>query len=268
MLTTIATELSRIYSNPTFCFRLSPNLDIRVVVFVLCIFYSNSKCIIFRQNASSFAIYAPFSAFWTIWEGNLHCLQLNVQPWLASKITQGGPPGAKVKGRMSGLWRYRGGVRGKSHTRYLQDGNVVSHANEMTQAHSLLTSHYSHIITHKYSQVTSQLRLRTKSCDGPVSYSSQSLEQDEQTSNRFWWGILIGDAYLEEAVHCRPPLAVRVQYFPAAVRNAHFLFSRQISIWNTSWSPSSSWLADKSIPTRGTWLVVGCIKKKKKCNKS
>lgn len=43
-----------------------------------------------------------------------------------------------------------------------------------------------------------------------------------------------GVAYLVEAVHCRPPLAVRVQYFPAAVRKAHFLFSRQISTWNTS----------------------------------
>lgn len=65
------------------------------------------------------------------------------------------------------------------------------------------------------------------------------------------WHIETGDhavTYLVEAVHCRPPLAVRVQYLPAAVRNAHFLFSRLISTWKTSWSPSSSWLADRSIP--------------------
>lgn len=57
------------------------------------------------------------------------------------------------------------------------------------------------------------------------------------------WGVGVGvgwGAYLVEAVHCRPPLAVRVQYFPAAVRKAHFRFSRQISTWNTSWSLSSS----------------------------
>lgn len=57
--------------------------------------------------------------------------------------------------------------------------------------------------------------------------------------------------YLVEAVHCSPPLAVRVQYFPAAVLKAHFLSSRLISIWKTSWSPSSSWLADRSMPGEG-----------------
>ena len=58
--------------------------------------------------------------------------------------------------------------------------------------------------------------------------------------------------YLVEAVHCSPPLAVRVQYFPAAVLKAHFLSSRLISIWKTSWSPSSSWLAERSIPEEGS----------------
>lgn len=35
--------------------------------------------------------------------------------------------------------------------------------------------------------------------------------------------------YLVEAVHCSPPVAVSVQYFPAAVLKAHFLSSRLIS---------------------------------------
>lgn len=70
-------------------------------------------------------------------------------------------------------------------------------------------------------------------------------------------------AYFVEAVHCRPPFAVRVQYFPAAVRKAHFLFSRQISTWNTSWSLSSSWLAERSIP-EGRGAKIGKISGLKK----
>lgn len=62
--------------------------------------------------------------------------------------------------------------------------------------------------------------------------------------------------YLVDAVHCRPPDAVRVQYFPAAVLKAHFLSSRLISNWNTSWSPSSSWLADRSMPRKVGQAVV------------
>lgn len=60
--------------------------------------------------------------------------------------------------------------------------------------------------------------------------------------------LLCERGYLVEAVHWSPPVAVRVQYFPAAVLKAHFLSSRLISNWKTSWSPSSSWLADKSMP--------------------
>lgn len=59
--------------------------------------------------------------------------------------------------------------------------------------------------------------------------------------------------YLVEAVHCSPPLEVSVQYFPVQVLKAHFFVSLLISIWKVSWSLSSSWLADRSIPERGGW---------------
>jgi len=56
--------------------------------------------------------------------------------------------------------------------------------------------------------------------------------------------------HLVEAVHWRPPLAVRVQYLPVQVLKAHFFVSLLISIWKVSWSPSSSWLAERSMPEK------------------
>lgn len=114
---------------------------------------------------------------------------------------------------------------------------------------------YEHAINLSHTQV--KLRVRTK--HQKLRRTSLSFPQSADTHTRTMngpdWSRCscddVCDSYLVEAVHCRPPLAVRVQYFPAAVRNAHFLFSRQISIWNTSWSLSSSWLAERSIPVRG-----------------
>lgn len=69
----------------------------------------------------------------------------------------------------------------------------------------------------------------------------------QKSFHRVWISF---EGYLVEAVHCSPPVTVRVQYFPAAVLKAHFLSSRLISNWKTSWSPSSSWLADRSMPKK------------------
>ncbi len=65
-------------------------------------------------------------------------------------------------------------------------------------------------------------------------------------------------SYLVEAEHWIAPLGVRLQYFPLQDRKVPRFVSLSISIWNTSWSDSSSWLADKSTPKK-TVIQSECV---------
>lgn len=149
--------------------------------------------------------------------------------------SQGNHPGArgersKVRGLTAGTLAGQNHARKKkitlyrlrSHTNALR---LPQHATAVTRAPSLFTSH-----------------IRSPPNPPTIEYTQYSYTKSRHGSDYWRDGCWcdVCDAYLVEAVHCRPPLAVRVQYFPAAVRKAHFLFSRQISTWNTSWSPSSS----------------------------
>lgn len=125
------------------------------------------------------------------------------------------------------------------------------HTTSLPPTHAQNTSLHIKLLSRVTAQITRWF-CGLESCSGPGSGSLWSTHSEWTDRSRWGWADTrrwcVRESYLVEAVHCRPPLAVRVQYFPAAVRNAHFLFSRQISTWNTSWSPSSSWLADRSIP--------------------